>query len=124
MSRDGDRNGSCWRMDGYQQLVGPVCQWDVPATFGGVAVAQHFWCRFDGKGPNGRRHQWMSISMPIWSPANRRRRPRRRVARLIVLCLVNFHLHIGTFLSGLENWRGNKKKNRRIIAEFEPACST
>jgi hypothetical protein len=30
VSRDGDRNGSCWRMDGHQQLVGPVCQWDVP----------------------------------------------------------------------------------------------
>jgi hypothetical protein len=37
VSRDGDLSVSSWRMDAHQQLVGPVCQSDVPATamFGG-----------------------------------------------------------------------------------------
>lgn len=31
--------------------------------------------------------------MPIWSPADRRRRPRRPAARIIVMCVVSFRLH-------------------------------
>lgn len=85
MSRDGDRTPERGVVGGW---MGISTSW-VRFVSGGL-VAQHFWCRFDGKGPPGRRHQRMSISMPIWSPADRRRRP---AARLIVMCVVSFRLH-------------------------------
>jgi hypothetical protein len=59
VSRDGDRTPErgVVVVGGW---MGISTSW-VRFVSGGL-VAQHFWCRFDGKGPPGRRHQRMSIS--------------------------------------------------------------